>query len=346
MSRKYYSVKGAQDWPAQADQLDTAQVIELYNRGFAGAYHEPEARAELLHSMARPNGEAVAYEFNLAGSGEGKLSLPYIFAYKQWPTAWPGPGQTTGDCVSQAGSICSVILMGVEVALQTVDPITGVIEGFPELTSAGIENGVVATEPQYGARGHSGQGANCSTLQNWMMTKGGVILRKSYPDLNIDFTTYNSRVGANWGGRGTPQNITAEGKKHQIRAATDCPKHEIVRDFIANGYPVWVCSGLGWSDKRDVNGYSKRSGSWSHSWVVIGYDDRDIIKEKYGFPLFHYCHRWGRWNSGGTRILGTIVDIPEGTFWADARLLDNCECTAMSNLNGWPRQDIPDFLVV
>lgn len=345
MPGKFYD-KGFKDWPAQAIQLPTPEVVKLYQQGYAGAFRDFEARAHLLAGMRHPNGESVAYQFGLAGSGEGKLSLPFLFAYRHWPKSRPCPGQTTGDCVSQAGAIAAQILIGVEAELMTPDPVTGIIEGYPELSAEGIANGVIATEPQYGARGHGGQGASCSTLQNWMMNKGGVLLRQNYPDVGLDFTRYNSSVGHNWGRSGTPAKVTAEGAKHQFRAATDCSTHEVVRDFVANGYPMWVCSGLGWSSSRDANGYSRQSGSWSHSWVVGGYDDRTETKEKYGFPLFLYMHNWGRWNSGGRRILGTDLDIAEGDFWGDARLLNRCECTAMSNLNGWPGREMPDFFVV
>jgi hypothetical protein len=32
--------------------------------------------------------------------------------------------------------------------------------------------------------------------------------------------------------------------------------------------------------------------------------------------------------------------IPEGSMWIDARLLDKCDCTAMSSFNGFPVRDL------
>lgn len=338
-----YVPKGMQTWHVNAVDLDVSEVIGLYRQGFAGAIYDPEGREELLASMAEPDGEAVAIKYGLAGTGEGKLSIPYLYAYENWPRMWPCPGQTTGDCVSHAGKNTALVLIGVEVMLAKPDEVTGIIEGFPVVTAQAEQQGVVACENIYGYRGHSGQGASCSTLIKYCTQVGGIMLRQPYPDLNLDFTNYNASIGIRWGGRGPPEAVNAEGKKHQLRNATDCPNHEVVRDFVANGYPIWACSGLGWSSQRDENGYSPKRGGWAHSWIVMGYDDRAEIKTKYGGPLFLFCHDWGKWNTGGRRILGTTVDIPEGTFWGDAKLLNQCDCTALSNINGWPRRDLPDW---
>ena len=334
---------GVNWWPEDAVDLPTAKVIELYENSHAGAFRDPEARQELLQSFAYPDGMAAASLFGFAGSGADKLWLPYLPAYKHWPKMWPCPGQTTGDCVSHAGKNAALVLIGVEVELGEPDPTTGNVEGWPVVTEEAEAQGVVACENIYGARGHGGQGANCSTLQRYVTSKGGIMLRQNYPELGVDFTRYNASYGIRWGSRGVPDDVTAEGAKHQIRTGTDCQNHEVCRDFVANGYPIWVCSGLGWSSSRDENGYSRRTTRWSHSWDVIGYDDRPETKQKYGFPLFLYLHDWGRWNSGGRRIMGTNEDIPEGCFWADARLLDQCDCVAMSNFNGFPARKLPSY---
>lgn len=252
-------------------------------------------------------------------------------------------GVSVHNCVAHAGKNCGIVLIGVEVASGQPDPVTGVVEDWPEVSPEAEAQGVVACEPIYGDRGHSGQGASCARLIRHVTEWGGIMLRKPYPHLDLDLTRYTVQLGIRWGRTGTPEPVRAEGRKHQIRQATDCPTHEVCRDFVANGYPIWVCSGLGFSSQRDENGYSPRRGSWAHSWIIAGYDDREITRQRYGFPLALFIHDWGRWNSGGRRILGTSIDIPEGCMWIDARLLDRCDCTAMSNLNGWPRRMLPDW---
>lgn len=342
-NRKPRVPKAVQDWPQDAVDLELDDIQHLYESGFAGTKYDPEQREALFSAMPWPDGEAAAYTFGLVGSGAGKLSLPYKPAYDHWPKCWPCPGQTTGDCVSHAGKNSAIVLIGVECECGEPDPATKIVEGWPEVSAEAEAQGVVACENIYGDRGHGGAGASCSRLQNYVTTKGGILLRQNYPDLGIDFTRYNASIGIKWGNSGVPEAVNAEGKKHQIRTCTDCPKHEVCRDFIASGYPIWACSGYGWSNKRDENGYSQRSGSWAHSWIVMGYDDREETKAKYGFPLFLYNHDWAKWNSGGRRIMGTNIDIPEGSFWGDARLLDNCDCAAMSNMNGYPPRKLRDY---
>lgn len=354
------------DWPAQHADMTPAEIVSAYNSGLAGAIYDPAGRAQMLAGVSNPNGESVAYASGFAGSGDGKLVLLYLYAWRKWPRVWPSPAQTTGSCVSKAGKNIAVVLIGVEAALGQPDEVTGKIEDFPEISAEAEAQGVVASEPIYGARGHSGQGASCGTLQRWMMTEGGILLRKNYPELSLDLTVANDSIGARWGGGGTPDKVAAVGKEHQFRTATDAENWEIGSDFVANGYPLWVCSSLGWSSSRDEFGYSRQQGSWSHSWIVDGFDRRASTIQKYGFPLFHYTHDWGRWNSGGRDVrdsaslvpaaekaewiskglvnpaTGNIL-IPEGSFWGDARLLNRCDLTAMASVNGWPRRKLPDF---
>jgi len=341
---------GFKHWPnhRHGEVLETYEVIRKYKQGYAGAFIDPVAREQfysrILAAGGSMDGEQIAYNNQFAGSGEGKLSIPFIYAFKHWPKCWPCPGQTTGDCVSHGGKNSALVLIGVESALKEPDPDTGLVEDYPVVSELGEAQGVVACENIYRARGHSGQGANCSSLQDYVTSKGGILLRQKYPELDLDLEKYNASIGIP-GGKGVPESWNQEGKKHQIRTATGASSPENVRDFVANGYPIWVCSGLGWSSTRDENGYSRQQGGWGHSWVVMGYDDRDIIKQKYGGPLFLYNHDWGNWNRGGTRIMGTEIDIPGGSFWADAKLLNRCECTAMSNMNGWPARILPPIQI-
>lgn len=343
--RKPYVEKGACAWqePKGGEMLTTAQVVERYQKGQTATKWEPAQREELFSSVDFPDGEQACYDFGLVESGKGKLTLLFTYAMQAWPNVWPKPGQETGDCVSRAGANIATILLALEVALGKADEVTGIVEGLPEISELGIRNGVVACETLYGDRGHTGQGASCERLIQHLTKLGGIILRKDYPELGHDFTKLNTRLGMNWGRSGTPAAIRAEGQKHQVRTATDVQNHEVARDMIANGYPIWACSGLGWASTRDENGFSRQQGGWNHSWVVDGYDDRPETIQIYGFPLFHYNHDWWKWNRGGRRVRGTTIDIPEGSFWGDARLLNRCNLTALSSTNGYEARNLPDF---
>lgn len=357
---KPFAPKGWRGWIPSAVGLTTEEVIACYESGMAGAFPDPYAREELRASVPYPDGEQAAYDFGLVGDGAGKLSLPYLYSWLNWPKCWPCPGQTTGDCVSHAGKNSGLVLIGSEVASGLPDPDTGIVEGFPVVTAEAEEQGVVACENIYRARGHSGQGASCERLISYVTKTGGIMLRKNYPELNLDLTRYDARLGIP-GGSGVPEPWNVEGAKHRIRTATEISGHENGRDFLHSGFVLWACSGLGWSSNRDENGYSRQQGSWSHSWIIMAYDDRADTIKKYGFPLALYNHDWGKWNSGSRQIRDSaglvpaenkqdwinkgVVDattgnilIPEGSMWIDARLLNRCDVWAMSSLNGFPRR--------
>lgn len=118
---------------------------------------------------------------------------------------------------------------------------------------------------------------------------------------------------------------------------------EEVRDFIAAGFGINTCGSEGWSNSRDENGFSPRRGSWAHAMCVMGFDDRPVVHEKYGDGLVLIMNSWGRWNSGGRRILGTSIDIPEGSFWAKARDCARRSFHAMAGASGWPAKKLPPF---
>ncbi len=331
------------DWPEEAHDLAPEKVIELYHNGMAGALRDPEADAALAESMQWKNFGDAASAFGLEESGAGKLSTPYMSVLKFAPAAFPGPAQTTGDCVSRGTANACTILLGVEADLGLPDPDTGIVEGFPEVPNPA--QGIVASEPIYGYRGHSGQGANCSRLADFVKTAGGILLRKPYPDLGVDFTNYNSKTGAAWGGRGTPDKVCEEGKKHQVRAVTRITSIEQARDAIANGYGLNCCSGYGFSDTRDENGVSKRKGGWSHAMAWIGVDDTDWAHQTYGGMLFLVQNSWARWNSGPKKH-----NQPDGSFWIIARdaagMINSGGTYAFSNVNGFPGRELPNYFVL
>lgn len=335
--------KGLKTWNLNDVSLSPQEIVSRYEHGFAGCIYSEAEREATLDSMEEPDGEKIAYQHGFVGNGQGKLTMLWQYAQKQW-NVWPKPAQTTGNCVGKAGANIGILLIGIDVVSNTPDEETGKVEGWPELSAVAVKNGVVADEPIYGDRGHAGQGASCDRLIRHMTDWGGVVLRQNYPGI-IDLEETDTAISIKWGRSQTPAKVRELGKSHQIRNATSLKGHEQVRDYVSVGCPIWVCSGLGWSSKRDENGYSKQSGSWSHSWVVDGYDDRSETIQKYGFPLFHYNHDWGKWNGGGRVVLGTQDEIPEGSFWGDARLLDRCDLTAMNSVNGWPRRNLPDFYV-
>jgi hypothetical protein len=191
-----------------------------------------------------------------------------------------------------------------------------------------------ATEGIYGSRGHGGQGMSCSGAARWVHQKGGVLLRKDYGF--VDLSKYNGSLGAGWGRRGVPSDVTKEGAKHQVKTISNIRSVEEARDAIANGYAISVCSGYGFSSRRDKHGIARKSGSWSHAMAWVAMDDS---REIYNETLFLVQNSWGQWNGGPKRL-----DQPDGSFWIRqgdaAGMLRGGGAWVFSDVDGFPPRNV------
>ena len=160
-----------------ADFNSPKELLNAYRNGFTGSVCDAEETAELLGKLKTPLFGATA--FRLYGSGEGKLSLPFKSLLKFDPAFGPSERQTTGDCVSHSTRNAVDITRAVEIDIK------GESESFETRS---------ATEAIYQSRGHRGQGMTCSGAAKYVHSKGGILLRKDYGD--VDLSKYNSALGA------------------------------------------------------------------------------------------------------------------------------------------------------
>lgn len=292
---------------------------KAYSAGFAGSLCDPEDVSRLLGELPHPIFGAAAYELN--GSGENNISLPFKSLLKFDPGFGPAERQTTGDCVSHATRNAVDVTRAVEIDIGQ-EP--------EEFASRG------ATEAIYGSRGHTGQGMSCSRAARFVHDDGGILLRKDYGFVNL--STYDGNTGHNWGRRGVPNEVAKEGQKHQVRTVSLITSWGDARDALANGYALTVCSGLGFSSRRDSNGYAKQKGSWSHAMTFIACND---TREK-GGPGLLVQNSWGHWNGGPK-----THDQPDGSFWVTKRTAEqmiNARGTwVFSSVDGFPPRNLPDY---
>lgn len=335
--------KGFQFWPEQHHALQPADLVRMYNQGFAGVFREPEEHSAFLAEMPFPNGGDVAHRFGWAGSGAGKLVVPFRFIEQLYAGSLPGPAQQRGDCVSHSNKNAALLTMCCEVVAEQPDEVSGKIEAPPDVSSEGIRNGVLSTEAFYWWRGYGGDGWSCDAAARVATSKSGLWLRQNYPELGVDLTRYSGRNAGLYGSRRPPESFDAIGLKHLIRTATEVQDFESVRDFLHNGYGISTCGSEGYSSSRDENGVSRRSGSWAHAMAYFGADDREETKRRYGEPLVLVMNSWGVWNSGPRRILETPIDIPGGSFWAKWSDVRNRYCISFSGVDGWPAKKLPDL---
>jgi hypothetical protein len=323
------------------------EPLAEYLAGLVGCTSTLEDRAEFdawvssqgLYPYAA---DAIA-SGGLEGSGAGKLTALWLYMEKLFPGCLPGAAQSRGDCVSHSSRTAAVCTMCAEIIAGRPDEVTGEIEDKPEMPVEGYKDVICSSEAVYWYRRHNGDGWHCGASAKVICEESGLWPRKNYEEFGFDLTKYNGRLAGKWGSPVPPDNITAHGRKHLMRTATRCTTWEQVRDLLANGFALTTCGGEGWSSSRDENGVSRRQGGWAHALSVLGADDRDIIKQKYGEPLVMVQNSWNKWNGGGRRVLGTDIDIPEGAFWSKWSDFKNREMIAFSGFNGWPAQKLPNW---
>lgn len=300
------------------DFNNARNLLNAYRNGFEGAVCDPEETAELLGRLKTPLFGTTAYK--LFGAGEGKLSLPFLSLLKFDKGFGPAERQTTGDCVSHATRNALDLTRAIEIDIK------GESEDFIVRS---------ATEAIYQSRGHRGQGMTCSGAAKYVYEKGGILLRKDYGD--IDLSVYNSNTGSQ--GRIPDSIYKTEAQRHQVETISLISTVEEARDALANGYGISVCSGYGFSSRRDSKGIAKRSDGWSHAMAWIACDD---TRKRYNETLFLVQNSWGKWNNG-PKVHGQ----PDGSFWIrekDARgMLGSRGSWVFSNVNGFPARKLPDY---
>ena len=294
------------------------ELLKSYRDGFVGVDCDEEDIKKLLGELPMPMFGAAAYD--LYGNGKGEISLPFKSLLKFDPSFGPYERQTTGDCVSHSTRNAVDITRAVEIDIK------GEAESF---------EGRGATEAIYQSRGHRGQGMSCSGAARYVHQNGGLLIRKDYG--KVDLSKYNSSLGAN---HRIPTSIYKdEARKHQVKTISLISTVEEARDALANGYAISVCSGYGFSSKRDKHGIAKRGKGWSHAMAWIGCDDSRTI---YNETLFLVQNSWGKWNSGPKRL-----GQPDGSFWIrekDARgMLASRGSWVFSNVDGFPAKTLPNY---
>lgn len=326
-------------WDAQAEYL----------AGLVGAYDDPAAEervTELIRSQGlSPDGSFTCRMFGLLGTGAGKLSPLWVYMERVFPGCLPASAQDRGDCVSHSTRNACLGTLACEIAAGNPDEVTGLVEGAPEISDAARKDGVLSTEAIYWWRGHGGDGWSCEASAEVVMRESGLWLRKRYDDLGIDLTEYSGRLAGKWGARQPPADVKAIGQDHLVRTATRAKSFDELRDLIHNGYAITSCGGESFSNSRNSDGVSERTrAGWAHAMAYLGVDDRPEVQTKYGEPLVLVQNSWGSgWISGPRRVLGTSLEIPEGSFWARWSDVSRRRCIAFSGVAGWPAQQLPDW---
>lgn len=267
---------------------------------------------------------------SIKGSSDNKVVMLNQFFNKALGRPSKPHDQKLGDCVSHAFALAVDYLTAVQIYMQNT----------PERWVAEC-----ATEPIYGGSRVEigkgmvwGDGSTGFWAAEWL-TSYGALLRQQYP--GFDFTKYNPKTAREFGRKGCPDSLEPVAKLHPVKTTALVGDFDSLCDAINNGYPVAVCSSVGFgmnSDRwvRDGEGFLRRRGRWGHAMLAVGFDKKSTRKGA--------CieNSWGDWVKGPTQY-----DQPQGSFWVDANtvnaMLSEGDSHALSQYVGYPSVNIPDY---
>jgi hypothetical protein len=265
----------------------------------------------------------------LLGTSEGKASLLWPYYEK----AIGGPVkpfyQTIGDCCGEAGVMGAQFVSGIQIAHKR----------RPEEYKGPfvVEYTYAASRVEVGqSRIRRGDGSSGEWTAE-SLKRYGLLRRAKYG--KYDLTKYDGNLGREWGrpGVGVPNELEPIGKEHPIKSVALVTTWDQAADSVSNGYPVLLCSSVGYSGRFDREGFQRHNQIWYHAMLLIGIDRRKG-KRQGGCILNSWGPDWS--DNSVPHELGA----PSGAFWADSfsihKALQEQDSYALSEFVGFRKQNL------
>lgn len=266
--------------------------------------------------------------------GSGKTRLLYLdYTVVHGHAYEPRDQQNAPSCVGQAAAAAVDILAASEINLL----------GHPERAPPGrVAASVIygLSRQEIGGLGPMAGGGShclwaCQALQQY-----GSVIHRNYGLIGYDLSYPSPSMCVRFGAKGVPSSLEDIAKLHPVFEFIKIDSYEELRDAVYSGCPVIIGSDVGFGNKsgltRDRDGFLNPPrrrwypSKWYHAMVVVGVADTG---RKGGLIL----NSWGStWISGPKRF-GTE---PEGSFWADASIIEKMvsqgDSYAIRRFKGWP----------
>lgn len=296
-----------------------------------------EATERFLRELPRPTIRDAGPGLFQNRIQEEKETFLYRYLYKahseKYGSEWRVGAQGIGDCVSwgfaHGADIHLAVMWAHGESADWKPAATESIYGGSRVEARGVATGGWQ-DGSYGA-------AAAKWLRDY-----GLVFRQKYDEFGVDLTTYSARRAKDWGywgngGQGDNGRLDEEAKKHPVRSVALVTTFEEAAAAIASGYPVPVCSQVGFDGAggflptpRDADGFAKPRGKWWHCMCFVGvrYGDR---------PGLLCLNSWGPKSAAGPKYPD---DMPDGSFWVDKqtvnRMLSQRDSFAVSGHDGFP----------
>jgi len=243
----------------------------------------------------------------------------YRAFYEVLGADWPGyPSQEIGDCTSfghgHGNDLLQCISIGLKLGITSFqESDTEFIYGASRET-AGILKG---PDGSYGA-------ATVKAMQQM-----GMISRAMMGEAG----PYSGARAKAWGTNGPPAAVKEQAASFKLGGAALVSDWDEYVRAIQNGYPVTVCSQLGFTTTRDAQGFCLAQGSWGHCMVFAGV--------RFDRPGGCILQSWGPTVPSGPCTMGQ----PSWSFWVDRPTVESMlaegDSWALSNTPGFTPQVLP-----
>lgn len=300
--------------------------------GLTGYIPNTEATEQFVSSLVHPT-FAHAAPWQAAADKKDRVLYPFLLA--ELPNYRRG-AQGIGSCVGWGWSLAVDLLAAVEIGLYREAESFGgrVLEAsiyaFSRVESQGIK------------RAGRSDGSYGSAAAKAVMRFGTLHYGRAYAipgDAPIRFDTYSANREKEWGDTGVPDELERFAREHTVKSCTLVTNFEQAAASIASGYPVPVCSGQGFTSRRDEQGFCRASGSWSHCMCFVGV--------RWDRPGLLCMNSWGASNTGPTWPINMPESIAECSFWVEAKIVDRMlagrDSFAISGYEGFPPRELPDW---
>jgi hypothetical protein len=144
-----------------------------------------------------------------------------------------------------------------------------------------------------------------------------------------------------WGRNGVPDELEPYARERHCTETTLATSFEEAAAAISNGYPVMVCSGVGFNMVRDDDGFCRPGPTWWHAMCFAGV--------RHGKRPGLLCmNSWGDSNTRGKHYPADIPTVVANcSFWVDAevctRMLRGRDSYVYAGYNGFQVTQIPDW---
>ena len=239
-----------------------------------------------------------------------------ILLYKAWQEVlgkYPAyPAQEIGDCVSFGHGHGNDLLQCIESRL-------GAPVDYRETDTEFI---YAASREVAGILGTSDGSYGSAAVK--AMTTIGMVSREM---LGSD-STYSGERAKAWGRTGPPHDLELKAAPYKLGSAALVSSWSDLVAAITNGYPVTICTSLGFKLTRDANGFCAPSGTWGHCMLIAGV--------RFDLPGACIVQSWGPDTPDGP----TVLDQPDFSFWAEQSAIEQI----LGEGDSWALAKTPAFV--